>query len=153
MKLFSKKFILIVLTLSSFCSYGQQLMQSTKDISVICQNDDKFVGKPLSVLLNEIKPTIKMVFVEGGWREKAPRISFFFMTREEYQKCVNHKISPTRLTVFLKDTFTWTMEERTREHYWEWTSHDKEKLGSNIVTLLRVSGDCDSCETNVLSSN
>ncbi len=125
------------------------MMQTPKDIFTICQNDNDFIGKPLKVLLDEIKPAIKMVFAEGGWQERAPRISFFFMTRNEYQDCINKNKSPLRLTVYLGNVFEWSFEKRTKAHFWEWTKQDEEKNGNNIITLIRVSGDCDTCENEM----
>ena len=146
MKYLYKGYLLACLILFSYGSYCQQKMQKKKDIYLICKNDNEFLGKPLHVLLDEINPLIKMVIVEGGWRERSPHISFFFMPRNEYQKCINMNKSPIRITVFLRDIFEWSMEKRTKAYYWEWTNQDKENLGYNIVTLISVSGFYDQCD-------
>lgn len=59
-----------------FC-HAQQMVQTPKDILIVCQKEKEFISKPLKSLLKELKPPIKMVFAEGGWAEKAPQFVFF----------------------------------------------------------------------------
>lgn len=78
----------LLLLLETLCLYGhaQQLVQSPKDLPLLCARDNQFIGKPLIVLLNEIKPPIRMVYADEGGDGRAPRFSFFFTSMKVYEK-------------------------------------------------------------------
>ncbi len=67
------------------------------------------------------------------------------MPFDEYLKCSACGKSAFRVTIYLRDTFKWTMEERTKAYFWQWTADDTNKLGGNIVTYIRFSGNSDLC--------
>src|SRR5215212_1362605 len=102
-----KTTFLVFLLVISFCSYSQQIVQTPKDILIVCQKDQQFIGKPLSTLFKEIKPPIRLVLAEGGWSEVAPRFTFFFTSMQVYQKYRREDKFPLRLTVYIRDPFKW----------------------------------------------
>ncbi len=139
--------ILIFLLTVSICCYAQQMVQTPKDLFIVCQKDEQFIGKPLKTLFMEIKPPIKLVLAEGGWVERAPRFTFFLTSKQVYDKYRRDDKFPIRITVFLKETFEWTWEgrNRTREHYLDWTKEDEEKYRNLTISAIRVSGEYDAC--------
>ena len=131
----------------SFRAVAQQLVQTPHDIYLLCQKDNEFVGKPLRVLLKEMKPPIKRVFAEGGWFEKAPMFSFFFVTKKGYNDCSKYGNRSFQIRVYLNEFFRWKPEDKDKNYkqYTTWTKEDEEKYGQLVVTAIRVSGNCHTC--------
>src|SRR4051812_22970968 len=98
----------------SFCCAAQQIVQTPKDIFVVCQRENEFIGKPLKDLFKEIKPQIKLVLASGGWAEEAPRFAFIFTSIDVYKKYRQEDKFPISLIVIPKETFDWDWEERHR---------------------------------------
>ena len=138
--------VFFLITAMIFC-HAQQMVQTPKDIFNLCQKDKEFIGKPLRVLLKEIKPPIKMVFAEGGWAEQAPKFFFFFMSKQDYDSCGRQGNLPLRLVVYVSEFFQWSYVSRGKEKSLVWTNEDEEKYGNLLITAIRVSGDCNPCET------
>jgi hypothetical protein len=140
-------FLLVV----GLCSYSQQMVQTPKDIDIICQHDDKFVGKPLKYLFQEIKPAITLVLAQEGWvPEVAPRFTFFFIPMNVYKKYRQQDKFPLRLIVYLRAPFQWEVEKRKgfedRDHYLDWTKKDEETYGNCIITAIRLAGEYNECD-------
>ena len=132
--------------IAPFFCHAQQMVQKPKDIFIVCQKENLFIGKPLKVLLKELKPPIKIVFAEGGWSEQAPQFHFFFMSKQEFDNCRRQAKLPLRLNVYVKEFFQW-YEIRSKDQYVVWEKADEEKYGDLIITAIRVAGECDPCET------
>jgi hypothetical protein len=141
------KYLVLFFIVTTTSCQSQQLVQKPMDIYILCQREDEFIGKTLRALLDELKPTIKIVFAEGGWAEKAPQFFFFFMSKQGFDSCRKQGNLPLRLNVYVKDFFQWTYENRRHGNYLLWTKKDEENYGNLIITALRVTGDCDPCET------
>lgn len=136
------------------------MVQTPKDIYLICQKDDQFVGKPLKFLFREIKPSIKLVLPREGWvPEVAPLFTFFFTSMYVYRKYRQQDKFPIRLTVYLKDPLKWEWEKRKgykdRNHYLDWTKDDEEKYGNCIITAIGVAGEYNECDDddNIVFNN
>lgn len=156
-----KKMISFLFLLSiCWCGYSQQMVQTPKDLYLICQRDDQFIGKPLKCLFQQIKPTITLVLSREGWvPEVAPLFTFFFTSMEVYKKYRGQDKFPLRLTVYLKDPYKWEGEKRKgykdRDHYLDWTKQDEETYGNCIITAIRVAGEYNECDydsNNVVQS-
>ena len=148
---------LVFLLVIGLSTYSQQMVQKPKDIYIICQKDNQFIGKPLKFLFNEIKPAITLVLPQEGWfPEVAPMFTFFFTSMDVYKKYRREDKFPLGLTVYLKDPFSWEWEKRKgfkdRDHYLDWTKNDEEKYGNCIVTAIRVTGEYSQCdyESNIV---
>jgi len=148
MKYLYNSALLTFFVVFSFCSRAQQMVQTPKDIIIVCQKDNEFVGKPLKALLKEIKPPIRMVFAEGGWAEQAPQFAFFFIYKQRFDNYRRQGKLPLRLQVYVKEFFQWTYEgrNRTREHYLDWTKEDEEKYGTLTITAIRIAGEYEPCD-------
>ena len=148
MKYLYKPAALILFIVSSLCSRAQQMVQTPKDVIIICQKDNEFIGKPLKNLFKEIKPPIKMVFAEGGWAEQAPQFYFFFISKQGFDNYRQQGKLPLRLQVYVKEFFQWTYIGRTKnqERYLGWTTADEEKYGALTITAIRVAGEYEPCD-------
>lgn len=141
----------LFLTIIYLVGYSQQMVQTPKDIDIICQKDDLFVGKPLKFLFKELKPSITLVLPREGWiPEVAPLFTFFFTGINVYRKYRQQDKFPLRLTVYLKDPFQWEGDKRKgykdRDHYLDWTKGDEEKYGDCIIMGIRVAGEYHACD-------
>jgi hypothetical protein len=144
MKIIYKSFVFLYILFITNDSYAQKMVQTPRDLPLLCQNDGEFVGKSLKSLLDQIEPSIGMVFAEGGWSEVAPRFSFYFMMRQQFDSCRNAEKTPLRLTVYTKEFFKWEYNERKSylTSPFEWTKKDIESYGNLTVAFIRVSGVC-----------
>lgn len=138
-------FWLATTQIDSFC---QQLVQNPKDLLLVCAGDKQFIGKPLKVLFDEFKPSIQLVFPEGGHQERLAHFTFFFSTKKVFDKYRRQDKFPIHITVFLKETFMWKWEGRDRssEHYLDWLKADEEKYSNLTIVGIRVSGEYNPCE-------
>ena len=151
MNYFQRNLVLVFLLMVSLCSYSQQMVQKPKDLYNICVRDDLFVGKPLKVLFQQIKPTRTLVLPREGWvPEVAPRFTFFFTSMAVYKKYRRQDSFPLRFTVYLRDPFEWEWEKRKgfkdQDHHLDWTKEDEEAYGDCIITAISVAGDYDECD-------
>lgn len=148
---YQRAIFLFFLLVIGVCSYSQQMVRTPKDINIICQHDDKFIGKPLKFLFQEIKPAITLVLPREGWvPEVAPRFTFFFTSMDVYKKYRQQDKFPLRLTVYLRDPFKWEGEKRKgfkdRDHYLDWTKEDEKTYGDFIITAIAVTGEYNECD-------
>lgn len=151
MRYFPKPSFLLLLLFVSFCSYSQQMVQTPKDLFLICQHDMQFIGKPLKELFKEIKPQIKLVQAREGWvPEVAPLFSFFFTSIDVYKNYRQQEKVPLHLIVYIKEPFKWEYEKRKgfkdKDHYLDWTKEDEEKYGNCIIMAIRVAGEYNVCD-------
>lgn len=144
MKLIYNILVFLFVLFTATGSYAQKMVQTPRDLLLLCQNDGVFLGKSLKSLLDQIEPSIGMVFAEGGWSEVAPRLSFYFMTKQQFDSCRNVEKTPLRLTIYTKEFFKWEYNER--KNYlivpFEWTKEDLERYSNLTVAFVRVSGMC-----------
>ena len=145
--------VLLLLLVVGVGSYSQPMVQTPKDIHMLCQKDNLFVGKPLEFLLKEIKPVIRLVLAREGWvPEVAPLFTFFFTSMDVYKKYRQKDSFPLRLTVYLREPFKWEWEKRkghqNRDHYLDWTKEDAVRYGHLIVSAIRVAGEYNACDYN-----
>jgi len=143
-------FFLFLLSIS-WCGYSQQMVQTPKDINLICQKDDQFVSRPLKLLLQEIKPAILLVLPREGWvPEVAPMFTFFFTSMDVFNQYRRQNKFPLRLTVYLRDPYKLELEKRKgyrdKNHYLDWTKQDEETYGNCIILAIRVAGDYNECD-------
>jgi hypothetical protein len=150
MNYFKKSIPFFFLIVIRFPSYGQQMVQTPMDAFLVCQRDDEFIGKPLTTLLKEIKPPIKMVYAREGSTEQAPMFSFFFTSRQGFDKQRRKGKLPLRITVYLKEAFKW--KEWVKDHYWDWLKEDEGKYGNLTIAAIRVAGVYEHCD-NELNAN
>jgi hypothetical protein len=148
MNFFYKTTVFSFFVVFTICCPAQQMVQLPKDILTVCQKDDQFIGKPLKVLFNEIKPRIILVLFEEGGDERTSHFTFFFTTKEVFNKYRQQNQFPLRITIVFKEPFKWTWEGRNRskDHYLDWTKEDEEKYGHLTITSIWVGGEYNECD-------
>lgn len=146
MRVFTNKqsAFLLLLLIVGFTGYTQQLVQTPKDLYLLCQHDDRFVGKPLKYLFSELKPRVTFVFAREGWKpEVAPLFAFFFTSRVVYDQYRRANQFPLQLKVYVSEPFKWDQEKRAAKdgmHRLDWTKEDEERYGDLVVTAINVTG-------------
>lgn len=78
MKVSFKILLAFFVFLTAF-SCKAQLVQTVNDVKRLEINQDKFVGKPLSDLLKQIKPEIKRVMIVPGSSQRLTALFLFFV--------------------------------------------------------------------------
>src|SRR5438309_10280765 len=84
---------------------AQQLVQTPKDLYLLCVRDQEFIGKPLRELFRQIKPPIRLVLARGGSGEEAPRFAFFFTSIQVFDQYSRQGSFPLELIVWVKEPF------------------------------------------------
>ena len=125
------KFITCLIIFFNYSIYGQQLVQSTKDVYKLEENEQLFLNKPLTNLLKEIKPDIKTVLVIDE-----NFFCFYFITRDQLKKNEGSIEDSIVLFVYVKDIIEWQWEKRPKGKETVWSKEDIEKYGNLIVTHI-----------------
>ncbi len=92
----------LIASVIMFSSCYSQLVKTKNDIMLIEQNKETFLNKPLQVLLNEIKPEIKLFFAEkGNPGGQLGYISFYFVDYDTFlsYKGKNKKLKRVNVTL------------------------------------------------------
>lgn len=129
-----KKTLKIVFTiLFIYCNnYGQEMIENTKGMYRLKENESQFINKPLKDLLKEIKPEIKTVFVDENY------FCFYFITREQLKKNEGSIDDSVVLFVDVKDYINWQWEKRPKGKETIWSKEDVEKYGNLLVTRIGI---------------
>lgn len=128
-------------------SQAQQLVQTPKDLGLLCRDEEHFIGKPLKILFSELKPEITLVLAEEGGLERAPMLIFFFVTKSIYTNYRKQDKFPIRLRVYLKEPFTWWEgRKRGRENFMVWKKEDETKYEGLTVRAINVAGEYNECD-------
>ncbi len=146
-KLFIMKKILKLL-LSIFLStnigcYAQYLVQIPNDAHKIKTNEKLFIGKPLHVLLKEIKPAIKMAYGDPSIniQSKVGYFRFNFINQKRHDSLDLIKKIPTSIKVYVKENFDWDYKTRPKGKEFDWTKEDEKKYGGLTIIACSVYGE------------
>ncbi len=140
MKYLFKISVSIIFTFNTSC-YAQ-LMQTLNDAQKLKENKGSFIGKPLVTLLKEIKPEIKVAFVEtdradGAWSY----IMFKFIDSTQFYKYKKGGKAPLGITVFLKEKFEIGKPDKPIAERLSWKKEDEKKYGNLTIADIRVYGE------------
>lgn len=129
-----KKTLKIVFTiLFIYCNnYGQEMIENTKGMYRLKENESQFINKPLKDLLKELKPEIKTVFVLDEY------FCFNFRTLDEFKKDQGNIDDSIMLFVYTKDLIDWKWENRPKNRETVWSKEDVEKYGNLLVTRIGI---------------
>lgn len=130
----------LVLLLMLNISCAQKMMQTLTEAKKLETNKERFICKPLKILLKQIKPKIKMCFgnPENTFFEVNNYISFFFVDKDEFMK----RPSATRINVFLAIDYGHPPNPPIKllKRPDTWTKKLLKEYGDLIVSDIRVSG-------------
>ena len=115
-------------------------MQEVSDANKIEINADMFINKPLSTLLREIKPEIKLAYGEGERADGAPSYLIFnFVDRSQKAQIEKSKISASaKIIVYVKERFVWNRTNQPSGKKENWTMADFQKFKNLTVISVRV---------------
>ena len=136
MKNFLLTFTLFLTLLGSGCQ-AQQLVQTTKDVYLLKNNEQRFINKPLKNVLKEIKPKIKSGYASN---DNPFFFRFKFITHEQQkmQKSDTSWEDQVSLYVYVKNPIDWKWENRPKTIALAWTKEDAVKYGELIVVRIKV---------------
>jgi hypothetical protein len=133
MKKIFRIIILRLLTISFGCQ--AQIVETTRDIPKLKENQQQFINKPLKNLLKEIKPQIKTVWAT---KDEINYFSFRFRTSEQINKNEGNYDDKVSLYVYVKENIDWDFEKRPKENELNWSQEDIEKYGNLTVIRIKV---------------
>lgn len=139
MKVSFKILLAFFVFLTAF-SCKAQLVQTVNDVKRLEINQDKFVGKPLSDLLKQIKPEIKRVMIVPGSSQRLTALYFYFLSDSDFHKFYKETgKNPLELRVRLKEyDFKWDPSTRPQDQRYDWTKEDEEEFGKMTVADVKV---------------
>jgi len=134
------KILLTFFVFVTVISCKAQMVQTVDDAKKLEINQDKFVGKPLSNLLRQIKPEIKraLILPEVGANSY---IVFNFLDNSEYNKYKANGKTPLTIRLYIKGPFKSYALDKPIENRYDWTKDDEQKYKDLIVTGIRVYGE------------
>jgi len=126
--------------LATTSCHAQKMVQKTSDAKRLEINKDKFVGKPLKVLLDKIGPQIKSAL--GNPEDKSDirlnHISFYFVDKGEYYSRKSKGEHPTIINVTLKRPNG--KEYPSLSPVKPWDDEKTQIYGDMIIVRITVSG-------------
>ena len=129
----------------------QKLVQTPKDILFLCRDEERFLGKPLGKILNEIKPSIKYAFGAPGEGVRPNVFYFFFVPRNIYFQYRQQDKFPLTLRVYVKEDFEWYESrqklEKSKRH--EWSKADEKKYENLTITKVSIGGEFNACDYEI----
>jgi hypothetical protein len=93
--------LITIIFLTTAC-HAQKMVETPSDAYKLQTNKDKFVGKPFSFLLAQIKPPPKYVYGNPSNKGESivgTNIKFFFYSKESYWKQIRAKQNPIGVLV------------------------------------------------------
>lgn len=136
-------FLVVSILIVSNRSNAQQLMKTINDADKIKSNEQLFINKPLKILLKEISPEIKMVTANPS-KNSNSRLGYFifrFVDSQKFDSCRQKNKYPKQITVFVKETFEWSITKLKNGKRKGWTTDDLIKYGELTVVGIRVFGE------------
>ncbi len=141
MGLYTFKILLLILLISS-AGCSQQMVKVIQDAPKIKTNEKLFIGKPLHVLLKEIKPAIKMAYGDPSINIQS-KVGFFhfnFTNHKQYDSLSVDGKMPVTIIAYVKENFDWDYKTRPKGKEFDWTKEDEKKYGNLTIVAFRVYG-------------
>ena len=130
-----------ILFLSTAVSCRSPLVLTVSDIQQLKENEARFINKPLRMLLQEIKPHIRMAIANENRPDGLlSYIIFRFISADEYYKNSTRR-KFAKITVFIKEHFDWDHSRGTPGKSYDWSKSDEKKYGGLTVVDFWVSGE------------
>jgi outer membrane protein W len=123
----------------------ERLVTKVQDAKKLEITKESFIGKPLKIVLNQIKPEIE--FAYGNPENTSVEaiggtyFTFYFVNKEEGKTRVSVKDTPTRITIQFRLEPQNKREPLPKEGLKGWTSEETKKYGDMVIIDIRVSGE------------
>ena len=133
-----------VLLLFATSCFSKKMVKSIGDAKKLEIDQRKFIGKPLILLLNEIRPNIRLVYgnpennsyhVTG-----ATAVAFTFVTKEEFDKQYVNGKKPVAIRIDFEVETTNNRKPFPKGGIANWTKKESEEYGDMIIRRIRVTG-------------
>ena len=133
-----------VLLLFATSCFSKKMVKSIGDAKKLEIDQRKFIGKPLILLLNEIRPNIRLVYgnpennsyhVTG-----ATAVAFTFVTRKEFGKQYVNGKKPVVISIDFEVETKNNRKPFPKGGIVNWTKKESEEYGDMIIRRIRVTG-------------
>ena len=118
----------------------QKIVQTIADVKKLEINKDKFIGKPLKVLLEQIKPKIKSAIGDPDdiSKDRTKIITFFFVDKKEFLRRDARGEKPASISVVLEPAKN---KKPPLSGSNPWTNEQVKEYGDMIVLRFWVRGE------------
>lgn len=119
----------------------QRLVKKESDAKLLIAQQDRFINKPLKMLLNEIKPAIKYAYGEDAKDHGMPAyFTFKFVSKHQSDSLLHKGLANIVIQAYVKEKcIDWyENKKRNKEPYFSWTDNDTRNYGSFTVIAIRV---------------
>lgn len=132
--------LILVFTISMYSCQAQKLVMQPTDAYKLNEFKDRFIGKPLKVLLAEINPQIKTALGNPADASdtKFANISFLFVNKTEYLAMKKAGRDPISIIVSLKRADDKSYPELDPDKIW--TTKQTKLYGDMIVFRVGILG-------------
>ena len=141
-----KSIILIsssVLLLFATSCFSKKMVKSIGDAKKLEINQRKFIGKPLILLLNEIRPNIRLVYgnpENNSYHAGATAVFLTFVTRKEFGKQYVNGKKPAVIRIDFEVETKNNRKPFPKGGIANWTKKESEEYGDMIIRRIRVTG-------------
>jgi hypothetical protein len=144
-KIMKKHLILKLISIFMFSScFTQELVKKQSDAILLIEQKERFINKPLKVLLKEIKPAIKYAYGEDAKDHGMPAyFRFKFVTNEQTDSLLKKGLHPISIRVYVKENnIDWFgRTKRTKKTGTSWTSDDYINYSNFTVINIEIYGE------------
>jgi hypothetical protein len=137
-------FLSVFLTVGVLSScFSQKLVKKQSDAILLIEQKERFINKPLKVLLNDIKPAIKYAYGEDAKDHGRPAyFTFKFVTKQQNYSLVEKGIAPIVIYVYVKEKcIDWgEFKKLKKETFTSWTADDFRFYSNFTVIDIDVYG-------------
>ena len=140
MKSLFSTLLLFIFLLTVNYSCAQKMVQTVADLKNLKSNEDQFIGKPLSVLLNQIEP--KIIMFDGNLPNPSIEVNTFmrfrFVDKKGFDSITSlGKYPPSFRIIFSpNDKKQLAKKHLTTERVW--TRSDAKEYGDLIIGLILI---------------
>ena len=138
-------FLSVFLTVGVLSScFSQKLVKKQSDAILLIEQKERFINKPLKVLLNDIKPAIKYAYGEDAKDHGRPAyFTFKFVTKQQNYSLVEKGIAPIVIYVYVKEKcIDWgEFKKLKKEIFTSWTTDDSHFYNNFTVINIDVYGE------------
>lgn len=139
------KFLILILLLTTTSCHAQKMVQKASEAKKLEIDKQQFIGKPLKVLLAQIKPKIEFVYgnPDNTWGEVTggTYLKFHFVDRDKYKETLKKNKTPIGIIVNFQLEPKNTRKPLPKDGLKEWTDENMKEYGDMIITKIHVIGE------------
>ena len=120
--------------------YSQKLVQSQVDAPKLVEQKERFIGRPLKELLDQIQIPIKG-YTASRWARPGGALVFMFAPYDSTMKRHGKGLNPLMIRVTVKAPFKWDNRNRNVNEQHLWLKEDEDKYKNLTVANIGIAGE------------